>query len=289
MNTIFRLLGRLPLFILHLSGAKLGLLVWAFAGSYRRTLADNLSRALGRRASLFERLHAAAEAGKGAFETAWVWSRPSEQLARAIRSTSGWDAVLAARDAGRGILFVTPHLGCFEISAQFYACTAGPITVLFRRPRKAILAPLMDAGRNRGRMHAVPADAAGVRALLKALKAGEAIGILPDQVPQAGEGLWAPFFGKPAYSMTLAARLAGQNGAPAFIAFARRLSWGRGYHLHLEPLVLPDGAPAERVTALNAALERQILSCPAQYLWGYNRYKQPAGVPGPNNAQEPAA
>jgi len=281
MNTLFRLLGRLPLLVLHALGAALGLVVWAVAGRYRRILAENLGRALGRSPTLSERLRAALEAGKGAFETAWVWSRPSETLTHAVRSTSGWDEVLAARDAGRGVLFVTPHLGCFEISAQFYAAEAGPITVLFRRPRKAVLAPLMDAGRNRGRMRAVPADASGVRALLKALKSGEAIGILPDQVPQAGEGLWAPFFGSPAYSMTLAARLAGQNGASAFLAFARRLPFGRGYHLHLEPLTLPEGSPEVRVAALNAALERLILSCPEQYLWGYNRYKKPAGVPGP--------
>lgn len=288
MNTLFRLLGRLPLLILHALGAALGLVVWAVAGRYRRILAENLGRALGRTATLGERLHAALEAGKGAFETAWVWSRPSEQIVKTVRSTSGWDAVLAARDAGRGVLFVTPHLGCFEISAQYYAAEAGPITVLFRRPRKAVLAPLMDAGRNRGRMRAVPADSSGVRALLKALKGGEAIGILPDQVPQAGEGLWAPFFGRPAYSMTLAARLASQNGAATFLAFARRLPLGRGYHLHLEPLALPEASPEVRVAALNAALERLILSCPEQYLWGYNRYKTPAGVPGPA-PQEPVS
>ncbi len=281
MNTLFRLLGRLPLPALHLLGAALGLVVWTVAGRYRHILGENLGRALRRQATLGERLRAASEAGKGAFETAWVWSRSPQTLKHAVCSTSGWDAVIAARDAGRGVLFVTPHLGCFEISAQYYATEGGPITVLFRRPRKAVLAPLMDAGRNRGRMRAVPADASGVRVLVKALKAGEGIGILPDQVPQAGEGLWAPFFGKPAYSMTLAARLAGMNGSAVFVAFARRLAWSRGYHLHLEPLELPEGTPETRVTALNAALERLILSCPEQYLWGYNRYKQPAGVPGP--------
>ncbi|MCX9155440.1 lysophospholipid acyltransferase family protein [Niveibacterium sp. 24ML] len=281
MNTLFRLFGHLPLIVLHFIGACVGLLVWAVSARYRRTLAGNLSQALGRNALLRECLANAIEAGKGAFETAWVWTQPQTRLVKAVRSTSGWEAMLAAHAKGRGTLFVTPHLGCFEISAQYFAAQTGPITVLFRPPRKNILAPLMQAGRNRGAMRAVPADAAGVRQLLKALKSGEAIGILPDQVPREGEGLWAPFFGRPAYSMTLAARLAGNGGSSAWIAFARRLRWGRGFHLHLEPLTLPEGAPAARVAALNSALERQIRSCPAQYMWGYNRYKCPPGVTPP--------
>ncbi|WP_341677377.1 lysophospholipid acyltransferase family protein [Niveibacterium sp. SC-1] len=284
MPTFFRLLGRLPLCVLHALGFMLGLLVWSVSGRYRRVLGDNLAQALGRSASLGERMAAAGEAGKGGLETAWVWSRRPEALRDAVRVGPDWAAVEAARAAGRGIVFFTPHLGCFEISAQYYAATQGPITVLFRRPRKAVLAPLMDLGRNRGAMRAVPADASGVRQLLKALKAGEAIGILPDQVPQAGEGLWAPFFGKPAYTMTLAARLAGMNGSAVFLAFARRRSFGRGFILEVRPLELPEGSAAERVAALNRALEALILSCPAQYLWGYKRYKRPAGVPAPEES-----
>lgn len=281
MNTLFGLLGRLPLFVLHAVGAPLGIFVWLLSSRYRQTLGENLSRALGRAPCLGELFAAVIEPGKSALETAWIWSRDPAEVARAVRSTSGWDAVKAAIKAGRGIVFVTPHLGSFEISAQYYAVAGGPITVLFRRPRKAILAPLMDRGRNRGRMRAVPADSSGVRALLKSLRSGDAIGILPDQVPQAGEGVWAPFFGRPAYTMTLAAKLAGSGGSAPFIVFARRLPWGRGFHFGAEPLELPDAPLPERVAALNAALERQILSCPGQYLWGYDRYKTPAGVSGP--------
>jgi KDO2-lipid IV(A) lauroyltransferase len=281
VNALFRLLGTLPLLVLHLLGALLGLLVWLFASCYRGALTSNLRTALGRPPRFKELFSAIVEPGKASLETAWVWTRSQDQLARAVRSTSGWDKVEAALAAGRGVVLVTPHLGCFEISAQYYSVVGGPITVLFRRPRKAVLAPLMDAGRNRGRMRAVPADSTGVRALLKALRAGESIGILPDQVPQAGEGVWAPFFGRPAYTMTLAAKLAGSGGSASFIVFARRLPWGRGFHFGVEPLELPDAPLPERVAALNAALERQILSCPGQYLWGYDRYKTPGGVPGP--------
>jgi KDO2-lipid IV(A) lauroyltransferase len=119
---------------------------------------------------------------------------------------------------------------------------------------------------------------------MKALKNGEAVGILPDQVPGRGEGLWAPFFGKPAYTMTLAARLA-EHGATVLLIHAQRLPYGAGYHLQVRPL---DEAPADtleaRVVQFNAALERLIADNPGQYLWGYNRYKAPAGTLPPETA-----
>lgn len=281
ITSLFALLGSLPLPLLHALGALFGVLILLVSGRYRATLRSNLSRALGRDASLREVLQTAMEAGKQGFESAWVWTRPPAQVVRAVRSTSGWETVQTARAAGRSILFLTPHLGCFEISAQYFAQREGRITVLFRPPRKRILAPLMAAGRNRGAMRAVPADAAGVRQLVKALKAGEAIGILPDQVPREGEGLWAPFFGAPAYTMTLAARLAAVGDTVLLLAVAERLPRGRGYHLHVEPATLPEGDGAARIAAMNRALEALIRRCPAQYLWGYNRYKCPPGVVPP--------
>ena len=117
--------------------------------------------------------------------------------------------------------------------------------------------------------------------MLKALRRGEAIGILPDQVPGAGEGEWAEFFGRPAYTMTLVGRLAGQTGAPVLLCYSKRLSRGRGYRFEIEPLLAPH--PAESpVRTLNRSLEQLIRRCPEQYLWSYNRYKVPAGVRPPS-------
>ena len=129
-------------------------------------------------------------------------------------------------------------------------------------------------------MKSVPADMRGVRAMLKALKRGEAIGILPDQVPGVGEGEWTEFFGRPAYTMTLVGRLAEQTGAPVLVCFSERLRAGRGYRFTIEPLL--DARPPESpVRALNRSLEHIIRRCPEQYLWSYNRYKVPAGVRPP--------
>jgi len=112
-----------------------------------------------------------------------------------------------------------------------------------------------------------------VRQLIKALKRGEAVGILPDQAPGVGEGEWADFFGKPAYTMTLAGRLQQSTGAAVVMAFAERLPAGAGYQLHLRRIAAdPLGAQQ-----LNRAVEDVIRIRPAQYFWGYNRYKKPAG------------
>jgi KDO2-lipid IV(A) lauroyltransferase len=187
-----------------------------------------------------------------------------------------WTVVEQARRAARGIIFLTPHLGCFEISS-LYGAQRLPITVLYRQPRMRWLEPLMMAGRQRWRATLAPANLRGVRMLYRALQRGETIGLLPDQAPGVGEGVWAEFFGRPAYTMTLARRLQKATGAAVIMAFAERLSRGRGFRLHLTPLAPEQLEP----TALNAAVEQMVRRCPAQYLWSYNRYKVPAGAPPP--------
>jgi KDO2-lipid IV(A) lauroyltransferase len=167
-------------------------------------------------------------------------------------------------------------MGAFEVAAQ-YAASRMPITVIYRRPKVAWLEPLMRAGRERANVRLVPADVRGVRELFKALARGEAVGFLPDQVPGAGEGEWSEFFGRPAYTMTLAAKLAARDNVACFLAFARRLPRGAGYSILVQPL--GPARPGERATRrLNRALEELVRLCPEQYLWGYNRYKRPAGA-----------
>jgi len=132
-------------------------------------------------------------------------------------------------------------------------------------------------------MKSVPADLRGVRAMLKALRRGEAIGVLPDQVPGVGDGEWVEFFGRPAYTMTLVGRISEQTGAPVLLCCAERVPRGRGYRFIAEPL-LAARPPESPVRALNRSLEQLIRRYPGQYLWGYNRYKVPAGVQAPSRA-----
>jgi KDO2-lipid IV(A) lauroyltransferase len=171
-------------------------------------------------------------------------------------------------------------MGCFEVIAQAlaarYATEHGPLTVLFRPARQPWLARVMDGGRERPGLETAPTTLAGVRQMIKALRRGHAVGLLPDQVPPEGMGLWAPFFGRPAYTMTLAARLAQQTGAVPVLVWGERLPWGRGFKLRFQAMPEPLSADLEAaVLQINQAMEALIRQNPSQYLWGYARYKQP--------------
>jgi KDO2-lipid IV(A) lauroyltransferase len=278
MGLLFRFLAYLPLPVLHNLGALAGWLAYLLSAAYRRHLRENTAQA----GVESVRGTAIAEAGKALFELPKLWLRPQDEVVARVVTVSGWELVEQAWAAGRGILFLTPHLGCFEITAQYYA-KHRPMTVLYRRPKQAWLVPIVEGGRGTN-LKLAPADVSGVKRLLKALKGGEAVGMLPDQAPGAGEGVWAPFFGKPAYTMTLAARLA-QTNATVIFAYAERLHYGAGYHLKLYAPSGPIASPAD----VNREIEQLVRLCPGQYLWGYNRYKRPAGASSASVADTAAA
>lgn len=284
MVFLFRLLSHLPLAWLHRLGALAGWLAYLGSPRYRRNLQANLGQA-GIDPAL--RGPAAAEAGKQALELARIWMKSLEETNAQVAEVCGWEFVQAAQARGKGILFLTPHLGCFEITAQYYSAF-GQITVLYRPPKQESLQQMILAGRKRQQLHLAPADLSGVRALIKALKKGEAVGMLPDQAPKMGEGAWLDFFGRPAYTMTLAARLS-ETGATVLMAWGERLPDGRGYRLHFHPPGQPlEGDTLARAQQINHEIEALIRQCPTQYLWGYNRYKRPAGAEAPPDFQGPA-
>jgi len=267
----YRLLSRLPLGWLHGMGRLLGRLVYAIPGRYRDRLRANATQA-GYDDPAFARA-AAGEIGASMMELAWVWFRSDDALARVV--APNLHLVEAARRDGRPTLLLTPHLGGFEVSAR-YVAQERPITVLYRPPKQAMLAKLVESSRASSQVATAPAAMNGVRQLVRALRKGEQIGILPDQVPGAGEGAWGPFFGRDAYTMTLSARLARHPGTLVLGAVCQRLPQGRGWHLHLEPIDDPvPESPEAQAAWVNSAMERLIRLYPQQYMWGYNRYKNP--------------
>lgn len=277
MVFLFRLLSRLPLRVLHAIGGVMGWLTYALSPTYRRHLKENMAQA-----GVADVLLGAAvsEAGKQALEPARIWLRTLEETNAQVAEVCGWEHVEAAQQAGKGIVFLTPHLGCFEITAQYYSAF-GDVTVLYRPPKSAALKTMILQGRKRSQLHLAPADLSGVRSLIKALKKGQAVGMLPDQAPKTGEGVWLDFFGRPAYTMTLAARLT-ETGATTLMAWGERLPAGRGYRLHFQPPQHAlEGDTVARAAQINHEIEALIRTCPQQYLWGYNRYKQPAGADAP--------
>ncbi len=278
-QALFRVCSHLPLFLLHALGALLGWLVFVLSPTYRRRLLANARRAgLG----LADTLGSVAEAGRMVAELPRLW------LGRPVRV--GWQGAAeidAALARGQGVLFLTPHLGCFEVTAQAYAERFGqhhPITVLFRPARQPWLRDLVAQARQRPGLHTAPTTLAGVKQLIKALKSGHTVGLLPDQVPPEGQGVWAPFYGRDAYTMTLSARLAHSAGVQVVLIWGERLSWGRGYVARVCTLTSVLGhqplssEPMQAAAQINAAMQALIAQCPRQYLWAYDRYKAPAGA-----------
>ena len=284
---LFKLLARLPLPVLHALGIALGWLIYWTPGRHSERMRSNLLQSglcvPGRDCRRLLR-QTISESGKAIVELLPVWLRPYESVLKLVKGTTGWERVDAMLATGKGAILIGPHIGCFEILNLHYAARH-PVTVMYKPPRKAVLAKLMLDGRQRGYATLVPTDLSGVRAQLAALKRHEAIGTLPDQVASSGDGVWAPFFGRPAYTPTLAASLQRKTGAAVFFIAAERLSWGRGYHLYAFPV--DDPLPADKTAAairINQGVEDVVRRFPAQYMWSYNRYKRPAGAPDPDAA-----
>jgi KDO2-lipid IV(A) lauroyltransferase len=284
MLTLIRWLSHRSLGFLHILGAALGWLTWALSPSYRRRGREN-ARLAG--VSSAEERAAIAQAGRMVGELPWLWmSKDARPISRWAQWAEGGELIDAALANGRGLLLLTPHLGAFEVCAQAYAERYGaaqPMTALYRPARQPWLRELEVDARNRPGLVTAPATLAGVRQMIRALRRGETVGLLPDQVPPEGMGVWAPFFGQPAYTMTLAPRLVQQTGCAWLLMWSERLAGARGYRVHVaapsEPLptTAADDAALQLAcaSALNREMERLILRCPEQYLWGYHRYKQP--------------
>ncbi|MFC6282639.1 MULTISPECIES: lysophospholipid acyltransferase family protein [Polaromonas] len=281
MLWLFRFFALWPLSALHTLGGALGWLVWAASPGYRAQFRANVAQA----GLPFESAKPAiAEAGRFVAELPKLWMRPQNESCLGNVQLEGQEHAVQAFAQGRGVIFFGPHCGSFELGPQALAELYGPITAIYRPARKRWLAAIEQATRQRPQLTVVPASLSGIRLMHKTLKANQAVALLTDQVPPEGLGVWAPFFGKPAYTMTLAARLALQSGAVLLPVSCERLPRGRGYFVKIWPAI---GGPAETpketlktdllavVTRINQAIEAIVLSQPGQYLWGYGRYKTP--------------
>ncbi|MES2685834.1 MAG: lysophospholipid acyltransferase family protein [Pseudomonadota bacterium] len=277
MIHLFRFLSHWPIRALHALGASLGWLVWWLSPAYRRQFRANVAQA----GLTFEAARPAiGEAGRFVAELPKLWMRPPNESCLGNVRIEGQGEADAAFARGQGVIFFGPHCGSFELGPQALAELYGPITAIYRPARKPWLARLELLARSRPGLTVVPASLSGIRQMFRTLKNNQAVALLTDQVPPDGQGVWAPFFGKPAYTMTLAARLALQSGAVVLPVSCERLARGEGYFLKIwPPLVALDSLPKTdllpAVTVINQAIEAIVRTQPGQYLWGYARYKQP--------------
>lgn len=271
-KTLLKIIALLPLPFIHGLGILIGWISYWTDKKFSRRIRNNLHKSkLASSAKEHARLVRlnVNETGKGILETLAIWVKSQRSILKWVKSCEGWHHVETALAAKKGIIFLTPHLGCYEITARYYTAQH-PMTVLYTPTRKSWLSDIMEAGRERSKTTLAPANLSGVRRLLKTLKSGEAVGILPDQVPDLGDGVWATYFDEPAYSMTLVSKLVEATGATVLLAYGERLAWGQGFIIHIEPLNT-ETSPQD----INNAIERLVRKKPEQYLWSYRRFKQP--------------
>ena len=276
LTSLLRLTARLSLPAAHAIGVALGWLLWRIPNPVRGIAARNLALAFPERpAHDRDRLLRAnlMETGKLLLELGPLWLWPGARVLTLARGPAGEDALADAAHRRQGAILITPHLGSWEMAGLYYS-SRYPVTILYR-PSRLGLDELSVRGRGRVGGKVVATDARGVRALLTNLRNGEILGILPDQDPGDEGGVFAPFFGITANTMTLVSRLALKTGVPVFITWAERLPRGRGYALHLQalPEVTAAASLEASAAALNQGVEAAIRTLPAQYLWVYKRFK----------------
>ena len=277
----------LPVSLAQRIGVLFGLVVDLFPNRERDVAAINIAacfpdEAPADRKRLRRRVLAAS--GRLFCEMPATWFKPLSYWDKRVDS-AGFEAhARTLLEAGKGLLVAAPHLGNWEITLIILTRIA-PVTAMYRPPRQQALEPLLMAGREKGGARMVPATGGGVRAVHAALRRGDIAGILPDQSPKIadgrGAGVFAPFFGIPAFTMTLVSRLARRSGAPVVFVFAERLRNGR-YRIRWcdAPAGIDGEEPAVAAAALNAGVEQCVRRRPDQYLWTYKRFAPaPPGSP----------
>lgn len=278
---ILRAVSRLSLSQIHLLGAFLGWLMLKIPNKQRRNALINIRLCFrhldDEEASAFRR-RSFLEYGKTYSEVAYLWLRPVQDVLSLVQEVSGLD--LLHREDGRGVIVLSPHLGAWELAGLFLSAQ-GPTTILYK-PQPELDWLIRDA-RGRAGAELAPTDPQGIRRLIKALRRGEYVGILPDQEPKAHRGsVFAPFFGVHAFTMLLVNRLARKTGAHVIFLFAERLPHAKGFHIHCQPAPLGIDSEDDVVgaTALNRGIEAAVDTCPEQYLWAYKRFRRrPPGMP----------
>jgi KDO2-lipid IV(A) lauroyltransferase len=273
---LLRLIGQLPLRALHSIGGGLGRLVLKGNNRTVQNTAVNLRIV---RPELDDAAQSALlrevmiESSKSVVELAKIWGGGAERALELIREVRGEALLDAALATGKGVIIAAPHLGCWEL-LNYWLCRKTPMAILYRPPRVTAVEGLLRKVRGALAPEQVRADGAGVRTLYKRLAAGRTVGILPDQKPRAGEGEFAPFFGRDALTMVLLPRLAARTGATVLFAFAERLTNGAGYRVQLLPApgTITDANLAVACAALNRGVQNCVELAFAQYQWQYKRY-----------------
>lgn len=274
----------LPFRVCQWIGRRVGALLWRFDARGRAVALTNLKLAFPERSEAERKELAQAsfkQIAQTFIESAHIWQNPPQSLLSRVVDVKGRELLDEVLNAGGRAIIAGPHLGNWEVIGlflgQYYSCVS-----MYRPPNQPFLENVMQQGREASGAILVPANRKGVVQMVRHLSLpGKVAGILPDQDPAEGEGVFAPFFGVETNTMTLLSRLANRSRATVFLGYTERLPRGK-FQIHLIP-ISDEMATAEvrrSLTLLNAAIESEVRRLPEQYLWLYKRFKtRPEGEP----------
>ena len=273
IKIILNLTAYTPLIILHFMASFLGWLFWFIPNETKNTVIANIEHCFPELAAIEKKRlmrQTIIENIKCALEMGLVWMRDASLVLEKVKGVTGQVYMDEAIAKGNGVILILPHLGMWEITG-LYMAKSYPFTALYRKPKLESLDQLIMHARQRNGATLLPADTRGVRGVFSALKKGNVVGILPDQAPSKGMGVFANFFSHLAYTMVLLPRLAIKTNASVVCCFVERYSFGRGFHVHFLPL--PEEMTGKTVEQgaeiMNSGIEACVNICPAQYQWAY--------------------
>lgn|SRR6185437_7427857 len=281
LQLLFRLMGYLPLSVLRGFGSIVGVVAVKFSKRSGKRLRTNLlatGMCTEENVDKFAR-DAAKEWGKTIVETiAIAWQRGPSKCVKLASQGINFDQMLAATKFGP-VIFLTPHIGNFEIGVKATSAivTDRVFNILYKPSKDPVFNAIMLDGRTEKNINPVPTTRHGVANLLRALKGGGIVGILPDNVASGGDGVWVDFFGKKVFATTLAAKLILYPGATTFFVSSMRVE--DGFVIDYRPYVPKTTDIAEIVQDLYRMLETVVLKAPTQYYWSYDRFRTPAHAP----------
>ena len=215
------------------------------------------------------------------FEMPLIWAASDQWIKKKIIKIDGEDTLLAALEQKAGVILVIPHIGNWEILGR-HSSHYAPMTSLYKQQKNPALESFIKQGREASGSTLVPTNAKGVGGLLKALRRNELTAILPDHVPAKNSGIFAPFFGQPAYTMTLVHQLIKRTQCKVVVGYAIRVKQGFELSYEAPETAIYDAEEKVSVAALNQSIEKVIDRHMSQYQWGYKRFKKrPEGMATP--------
>jgi KDO2-lipid IV(A) lauroyltransferase len=191
----------------------------------------------------------------------------------------GLENFTAAQAKGRGVLVATAHLGNWELSAFSHALMTGPMHIVVRPLDNPRLDTWVERRRTLSGNHVIHKKEAA-REILRALAAGDAVGILIDQNTTPAEGVFIDFFGRQACAGTAFVKFAHHTGAAVVPGYALWSESEKRYILRFDPEMEMTGDVQPDTQTVHAAIESVIREHPDQWLWIHRRWKtRPPGEP----------